>query len=137
MCYSLLYSKKSDYSCDIEKVVFVSKNFKALISLSQRLNTIIKDENVFFFVQTLYHHNSKDFYPILTKKKNDNNFYVDIDNINIHPDDLASYSLNDDEFISNYPIVTNPTKKQINQLCMKLFSFNDYERELSLVKSLK
>ena len=135
MYFCLVYADVVPNSHEIIKVAFVSKNEKSLLSFSKRLN-IIANNTFKFYVKPLYYFNENNFYKVLTKLDIDDNFTLDIDYIEFCPDDLSTYSLKKNEFISSFPIITNPTKEQINSLCMSLFLISDYEEKLFQLKDI-
>lgn len=119
-----------------ERIVFASRNEKALLSLKERLNLFChKDQS--FDVREVgcgYPKIVDNKFKVMREHYSDYTFSVFID-------DYAAFELphklDQDERIVDIELCSNPKISEINSLCYELWNFNDFHKTYHLLKRIE
>lgn len=119
-----------------ERIVFASRNEKALLSLKEKLSLFCESEQSFDvrLVGCGYPQVVDGKFKVVQEYYSDYEFSVCVD-------DFAAFSLpkklDEDEKIIDVALCTNPTLSEINALCFELWNFNDFHKTYHLWKRVE
>lgn len=128
----LVYHSSQPHSHHEIRLVFVSRNEKAICSLKDRLSLFCLNHESFSVVLFGYPDLVNGKFRFITESYSDYDYCLHIDTFDIE----FKKTLLEDQYINEKEVVTNPTISEINQFCQMTWGFNDYKKRLSLLNRI-
>lgn len=132
----LVYYAYDEHSYDEKRLVFASRNEKAIYKLQEQLslfcnkNESLKVERFDFGLPTI---NENDEILFLTESFSDYNYCLHIDEFDIQ----FKTKLKEDQYLNKMKLVSTPSISDINEFCRYSWGFNDFHKRLSLIKRIE
>lgn len=129
----LVYSSSQYMSHEEKRLVFVSRNERALESLKNRLSKFCINDECFSLERLGFPVLKDGYYVFISESYSDYDYCMHVDTFDI---DLIK-QLKDDQFFNKKKVISNPSISEINQFCRFTWGFNDFQKRIGLINRIE